>query len=182
MRRIAKTVNFGVLYGISPYGLSQGLQIDVEKAKEFIDNYFNDFAGVRKYLDKTIADARENGFVETLSGRRRYLPDIHSGMPQVKNAAERMAINMPCQGTAADIVKMAMIEIQGAISKEQLTGNKEQGAKLLLQVHDELVFEVPDKEVEKFSAKIKKIMENIFKLIVPLKVDIKVGDNWQEMK
>ena len=187
MRRIAKTVNFGILYGISPYGLAQGLNIKQKQAKQFIENYFESFKGVKRYIKETIAKAREIGYVETLLGRRRYLPEIHSQIPQVRNAAERMAINMPCQGTAADIMKIAMIEIKSKINPDAKGSGlrpkrrRTQNTKLLLQVHDELVFEVPENEVKKIAKQVKAIMENVFKLKVPLKVDIKVGNNWQEM-
>ena len=176
MRRVAKTVNFGVLYGMSPYGLAQSLSIEQEKAGAFIKKYFSVYSGVRDYIADIIAETRKKGYVETLSGRRRYLPEINSGMSQVRRAAERMAINMPAQGTAAEIMKLAMIAVADYLEK---TKAKDQ---LLLQVHDELVFEVPKADVEKTAAKIKNIMEGVFKLAVPLKVHIKVGKNWKEME
>ncbi len=176
MRRVAKTVNFGVLYGMSPYGLAQSLDIKQEKAGLFIKKYFSVYSGVRDYIADIIAETRKSGYVETLSGRRRYLPEINSGMPQVRRAAERMAINMPAQGTAAEIMKLAMIAVADYLEK---TKAKDQ---LLLQVHDELVFEVPKADVKKTAAKIKNIMEEVFELAVSLKVDIKVGKNWKEME
>ena len=176
MRRVAKTVNFGVLYGMSPYGLAQSLGIEQEKAGLFIKKYFSVYSGVRDYIADVISETRKSGHVETLSGRRRYLPEINSGMPQVRRAAERMAINMPAQGTAAEIMKLAMIAVADYLEK---TKAKDQ---LLLQVHDELVFEVPKADVKKTTQKIKNIMERVFKLAVPLKVDIKVGPNWKEME
>lgn len=175
-RREAKTVNFGVLYGMSSYGLAQGMKVDRDYAAEFIGNYFDTFKGVKKYLDKTKEMAKKLGYVETIFGRRRYIPEINSNVYDIAAAAERMAINMPVQGTAADIIKLAMIKIQ----KEILDRNKE--IKLLLQVHDELVFEVKKELVEKFVPKIKKIMEEIYKLSVPIKVDVSEGSNWGTLK
>lgn len=174
-RREAKTVNFGVLYGMSSYGLSQGMKVGRSEAVDFIDNYFATFEGLKKYLDETKEKAREEGFVETLFGRRRYLPEINSNVYEIAQAAERMAINMPIQGTAADIIKMAMIKIQKEIlDKEEV--------KLLLQVHDELVFESKQDKISKIVPKIKKIMEEVYKMSVPIKVDVSVGRNWGELK
>jgi DNA polymerase-1 len=174
MRRTAKTVNFGVLYGMSAYGLSQSLRISREEAQDFIDTYFAIYPGIKKYTEEIVAKAKTTGYVETLFGRRRYLPELNSSVFVIRGSAERMAINMPVQGTAADIMKKAMINVKSKI--------KNQKSKLLLQVHDELVFEVPQDEVKKSSKEIKKIMESVFKLSVPLTVDVSVGDNWQDMK
>jgi DNA polymerase-1 len=161
---------------MSSYGLAQGMKVDRDYAAEFIGNYFDTFKGVKKYLDKTKEMAKKLGYVETIFGRRRYIPEINSNVYDIAAAAERMAINMPVQGTAADIIKLAMIKIQ----KEILDRNKE--IKLLLQVHDELVFEVKKELVEKFVPKIKKIMEEIYKLSVPIKVDVSEGSNWGTLK
>ncbi|MFH1661940.1 MAG: DNA polymerase I [Candidatus Falkowbacteria bacterium] len=173
MRRQAKAVNFGILYGQGPRGLSQGADIPYSRAKEFIDQYFLVYNDVKKFIDKTIEHAREKEYVETMFNRRRYLPEINSSVMQVKKSAERMAINTPLQGTAADMIKVAMAEIFKTLSPE---------TKMLLQVHDELLFEIKNDEVEKWTKKIKDIMENVIKLKVPVVVDVKVGENWGEMK
>lgn len=174
MRREAKAVNFGIIYGQGPHGLSQGADIPFNQAKEFIDNYFKVYKGVKEYVEKTIEEARVKGYVETLHGRKRWLADINSKMPMLRKAAERMAANTPLQGTAADIIKLAMIKI----FSECLDDN----TRMLLQVHDELVFEVKEGEEKKTFAKIKKIMENIVELKVPLCVDVKLGKNWGIME
>lgn len=177
-RRLAKTVNFGIMYGMSPHGLSQTLGIDRDKAKKIIDKYFETFPLIAIYIKNTLDFARKNGYVETLLGRRRYLPEFGSGFPQLQAAAERMAINMPIQGTAADIIKLAMIELDSQILQKTSLAN----VKMILQVHDELVFEIKENKVAEVARKIKEIMENVFKLSVPLKVDVNVGKNWGEMK
>ncbi|MBI2448257.1 DNA polymerase I [Candidatus Microgenomates bacterium] len=178
-RRTAKVVNFGILYGMSAFGLSQSIGVSPTEAKEFIDQYFENFSGVRDYLNDTIEFAKEHGHVETLLGRRRPTPDILSPVVQVRKAAERMAINMPIQGTAADIIKLAMIEIDRQI----LSKNSE--VKMILQVHDELVFEIPDGKISNhpvggagLKSQISKIMENVLELKCPLIVDTKEGKNW----
>jgi len=178
MRREAKAVNFGILYGQGPHGLSQGADISYARAKEFIDKYFTVYKGVKKFVDSTIEMAREKGYTETLFQRRRVLLEINSSALQVRKAAERMAINTPLQGTAADIIKVAMIRIQELIAEKY--GASE--LKMLLQVHDELVFEVKDELAKKIAEEIKKIMEGIIKLKVPLGVDASIGDNWGEMR
>ena len=175
-RRMAKVVNFGILYGMSAYGLAQSIDVDPKEAKEFIDQYFENFSGVRDYLSETIEFAKEHGYVQTLLGRRRPTPDINSPNMQIRKSAERMAINMPIQGTAADIIKLAMIEIDRQI----LSKNPE--VKMILQVHDELVFEIPVETERALSEKIKKIMENVFQLKCPIIVDSGMGKNWQEAK
>ena len=176
MRRFAKTVNFGVIYGMSDYGLEQATELSREEAGKFIKAYFEKYPGVRKYLDETKEKARRDGYVETLLGRRRYIPDINSANRQVREAAERMAINMPVQGTSADIIKVAMINLYREMEKRRLK------SKMLLQVHDELVFEVPDEEIEIMRQLVTEIMTSAVILTVPLKVDTKVGKNWGEMK
>jgi DNA polymerase I len=177
MRREAKAVNFGILYGQGPHGLAQGADIPYARAKEFIDQYFLVYKGVKKFVDETIEMARDKGYTETLFQRRRTLPEINSSVIQVRKAAERMAINTPLQGTAADIIKVAMIEVQKMIEKEY--GDN---LKMLLQVHDELVFEAKKDLVEDVAKKIKKIMEEVIKLKVPILVDVSIGDNWGEME
>jgi DNA polymerase-1 len=176
MRRFAKTVNFGVIYGMSEYGLEQATELSREEAGKFIKSYFEKYPGVTKYLNETKEKARRDGYVETLLGRRRYIPDINSANRQVREAAERMAINMPVQGTSADIIKVAMINLYKEMQKRRL------GSKMLLQVHDELVFEVPDDEVDFMRKLVSDIMDSAVILNVPLKVDTKVGKNWGEMK
>ncbi len=177
MRREAKAVNFGILYGQGPHGLSQGADIPYARAKEFIDKYFVTYPGIKKFVDDSIESARGRGYAETLFNRRRFLPEINSSVMQVRKAAERMAVNTPLQGTAADIIKVAMIEVKKLIDKEY--GEE---VKMLLQVHDELVFEVKDNLIKSAAEKIKKIMENVIKLKVQISVDAKFGENWEEME
>jgi DNA polymerase-1 len=174
MRRKAKTANFGIIYGISSFGLSQRLNISRSEAKEVIDGYFKAFPGVKKYMDSCIEEARKNGFVKTLLGRKRYLSDINSANSVVRGVAERNAINTPIQGTAADIIKIAMIAIHKRIEEEQLE------SKMIIQVHDELNFDVYENELDKMWQIVKNEMENAFKLKVPLTVDIGKGSNWLE--
>jgi DNA polymerase-1 len=176
MRRFAKTVNFGVIYGMSDYGLEQATELSREEAGKFIKAYFEKYPGVRKYLDDTKEKARRDGYVQTLLGRRRYIPDINSANRQVREGAERMAINMPVQGTSADIIKVAMINLFREMETRRLK------SKMLLQVHDELVFEVPDDEMETMRRLVAEIMDSAVVLSVPLKVETKTGKNWGEMK
>jgi len=176
MRRLAKTVNFGVIYGMSEYGLEQATELSREEAAQFITSYFEKYPGVKQYLDSTKKQAREMGYVQTLLGRRRFIPEINSSNRQVREAAERMAINMPVQGTSADIIKVAMINLHREMEKRQLK------SKLLLQVHDELVFEVPEGELEEMRQLTPQVMSAALELSVPLKVDIKTGSNWGEME
>ena len=172
MRRKAKTANFGIIYGITPFGLSERLTISRTEAKELIDGYFATFPQVKRYMDESIAQAREKGFVETLLGRKRYLADINSRNAIVRGYAERNAINAPIQGSAADIIKMAMIRIFNRLQKEKLQ------SKMILQVHDELNFNVFPDELEKVKAIVTEEMENACRLTIPLKTDIGVGENW----
>jgi DNA polymerase I len=176
MRRSAKTINFGVIYGMSDYGLEQATEFSREEAGKFIKAYFEKYPGVRKYLDDTKVKARRDGYVETLLGRRRYIKEINSPNRQLREAAERMAINMPVQGTSADIIKVAMINLYHEMEKRKLQ------SKMLLQVHDELVFEVPEGELEEMRDLVCEIMPAAIKLSVPIKVDTKVGKNWGDMK
>ncbi len=173
MRHAAKAINFGIIYGMGPQSLAESTSLSFAEAKEFIRKYFEIFKEVKNFLDETRALAHSLGYVETLFGRRRYLPEINSQMFQVRNAAERMAVNHPVQGAAADLIKMAMIEVDKRIMNS--------GIKMLLQVHDELVFEVKEDEAKKWGKEIQIIMENVVKLKVPVKVDVKVGGNWGEM-
>ncbi len=176
MRRVAKTVNFGVIYGMSDYGLEQATELSREEAAQFITAYFEKYPGVKQYLESTKEQAREVGYVQTLLGRRRFIPEINSSNRQVREAAERMAINMPVQGTSADIIKVAMINLDREIAQRQLK------SKMLLQVHDELIFEVPEAELEEMRQMVPEIMSTALELSVPLKVDIKAGTNWGEME
>lgn len=178
LRREAKAINFGILYGQGPHGLSQAADIPYVRAKEFIDKYFLVYRGVKKFIDRTIELARERGYVETLLGRRRFLPEINSSVLQIRKAAERVAVNTPIQGTGADIIKIAMIKIS---QKFNLTPEA-RDIRMLLQVHDELVFEVRDDLVKKIAGEIKGIMENVVKLKAPLTVDASAGDNWAELE
>ncbi len=174
MRRKAKTANFGIIYGISVFGLSERLGVSRFEAKELIDGYFESFPGVKNYMDYSIEQARERGYVETFLGRRRYLADINSANATVRGYAERNAINAPIQGAAADIIKIAMVRVANRIAAEGLK------AEMVLQVHDELNFNVPVGEVERLTEVVREEMQNAIKLNVPLKVDIGVGDNWLE--
>ena len=175
-RRMAKTTNFGVLYGISDYGLSQQLGIPRREAAEFIQSYFAKYPAIRGYLDGTIRQAQDHGFVTTLSGRRRFIPEIHVANQAVRNAAERMAINTPIQGTAADIIKVAMIRLHRALEERGFE------SRMVLQVHDELVFEGPEREIPELRPLVVEIMENALQLSVPLKVEVKTGRNWAQLE
>jgi len=174
MRRHAKVINFGILYGMSAFGLSRELGVSVKTAQEYIDGYFQRYKKVRIYLDHILEGARRNGYVCTLLNRRRYLPDLHSKIPSVRQFAERTAMNTPIQGTAADLIKVAMVNI------DHLFATKKLSSRLIMQVHDELVIEAPGKEKEEAMALIKKEMEEVIKLKVPLKVEIASGKNWDE--
>jgi DNA polymerase-1 len=173
-RRKAKEVNFGIPYGVSAYGLASRLGISNSEGKEMIEQYFGRFPGIKTYIDDTIEFAKENGYVSTLMGRRRYIPDINSKNWNVRGFAERTAINMPIQGTAADIIKLAMIRIHDYLLDENLK------SKMLLQVHDELIFEIHDEERESVPAKIKGMMESAYELQVPLDVETGLAENWLE--
>ena len=168
-RRQAKVVNFGIVYGLSPFGLSQNLGIEKSEAKRFIDAYFEKYAGVRKFIDKTLEEARHAQKVRTLFGRIRPIPDINSKNANIRGFAERTAVNTPLQGTAADLIKLAMIRIDAALRQQELK------SKMTLQVHDELVFEVPESELETLRTLVREQMENVHPLAVPLLVEIGVG-------
>ena len=176
MRRIAKAMNFGVIYGLTAFGIAQQTELSVEEGSRFIETYFGNYSRVRGYLDETIAKARRVGYVETLLGRRRYMPELTALNYQVRQAGERMAVNMPVQGTAAEIIKEAMVLAQRRLEEVGLR------TKMLLQVHDELVFEAPEKELEALRELVLDVMPNALKLVVPLKVDIKTGETWGDME
>jgi DNA polymerase-1 len=179
MRSSAKAVNFGVLYGMGSYGLSWRTGLTRAEAQDFIKKYFQEFAGVKKYIDQTLAFAKKEGYVETLFGRRRYIPELQSDNFMLRSAGERMAINMPIQGTAADVMKMAMI---GVDKKIQDTRYKHGDVKLILQVHDELVLEVKKGLEDEVAKMVKEVMENVVKLRVPIEVSVGVGKRWGEIK
>ena len=172
MRRNAKMVNFGIIYGISAFGLAQRLSIPRTEAKGIIENYFSKYPKVKEYMNSTIHLAKEKGFVETVLGRRRYLRDINSGNSVVRGYAERNAINAPIQGSAADMIKIAMINIQKEFKKKNFR------SRMILQVHDELVFDVFKEEVEEVKPVIEENMKHAIKLIVPIEVEMGTGINW----
>ncbi|AOZ93877.1 DNA polymerase I [Paenibacillus crassostreae] len=176
MRRSAKAVNFGIVYGISDYGLSQNLNITRKEASQFIEQYFAIFQGVKQYMSDIVKEAKENGYVTTLLGRRRYLPEINASNFNLRSFAERMAMNTPIQGTAADIIKLAMVHMDKALSDKQLK------SRMLLQVHDELVFEVPEDELELMKVLVPEIMSKALQLVVPLNAEVSFGSNWYEAK
>ena len=174
MRRTAKVVNFGIMYGAGPFRMSQELDISIEKGRELINRYFNTYPGIRKFVDDLLAQARSDGYVSTFLGRRRQVPHIGSANQRLRTAEERMAVNMPIQGTAAELIKKAMIRIHDRLREEEFQ------AKMILQIHDELLFEVPEDEVERLSQLVTVEMEGAMKLDVPLKVDWGFGDTWYE--
>jgi DNA polymerase-1 len=173
-RRIAKTANFGIMYGISSFGLAQRLKIGRGEAKKIIEDYFANFPAISSYIEDTLTAARENGYVETIFGRKRYLPDINSRNATVRSLAERNAVNAPIQGTSADIIKLAMIKTAQRISQEGLE------SRMILQIHDELVFDTMPDEVERLKAIVKEEMENVIELSIPLTVECNHGHNWLE--
>ncbi|HZH60051.1 MAG TPA: DNA polymerase, partial [Metabacillus sp.] len=171
-----KAVNFGIVYGISDFGLSQSLGITRKEAGEFIRRYLETFVGVQEYMDDIVADAREKGYVKTILHRRRYIPEITSRNFNLRSFAERTAMNTPIQGSAADIIKKAMIDMAERLKQEKLQ------TKLLLQVHDELIFEAPKEEVAMLEKIVPDVMENAVELKVPLKVDYSYGNSWYDAK
>lgn len=174
MRRTAKTVNFGVIYGMSPFGLSEALSIPHEEAKKYIEKYFERHPGVKQYIEATLSEVRQKGYTVTLAGRRRPIPEIRSQNSNTRAQAERLAVNSPIQGSAADIIKIAMINIRKKLKEGHLD------ARMILQVHDELLFEAPESELNSVRDMIKREMEGTAKLLVPLRVDIGAGRNWAE--
>ena len=173
-RRYAKVINFGLIYGMGAFGLASNLGIERSAATAYIERYFQRFAGVKRYMDETKESARAKGFVETLFGRRIYLPEIRGGNGPRKSAAERQAINAPMQGTAADLIKLAMIAVEGVLEREQ------RATKMVMQVHDELVFEVPDAELAWAKEAVPAVMASVAELKVPLLAEVGVGLNWDE--
>jgi DNA polymerase-1 len=174
-RRIAKTVVFGVIYGISSFGLAQRTDLSRSEAKALIDALFARFPGIRTYIDATLEQGRRDGYVESLFGRRRSMPELNGKGPR-RSAAEREAINAPIQATAADIMKLAMIRVVREMQHRKLQ------TRLLLQVHDELIFEAPETEASTVQQMVREVMENVYTLAVPLKVDVERGRNWEEME
>jgi len=173
-RRNAKAVNFGIIYGQSAFGLSQSLGIPRKEAADIIEEYFRQYSGIKKYMNDTMNFARENGYVQTLMGRRRYLRDINSANATVRGFAERNAINAPIQGSAADLIKIAMINIHHDLKEQKLL------AKMTMQVHDELVFDVPLSEVDQVKSIVEERMKNAIKTTVPILIETGVGTNWLE--
>jgi DNA polymerase-1 len=174
MRRKAKAVNFGIIYGISAFGLAQDIGVSNTEAKRYIDSYFARYPKVREFIDRTIDSAKIRGYVTTLFERRRFIPELASSTAAVRSFGERTAVNTPIQGTAADLIKLAMIRIHALLSRQSLR------SKMILQVHDELVFEVPDEEIEPMKLLVRNEMEGALTLSVPIKVDIGTGKNWDE--
>ncbi len=176
MRRLAKTVNFGVIYGMSGYGLEQATEFSREEAEKFISTYFEKYPRVKEYMEETKKQARELGYVQTILGRKRFIPEVNSSNHNIREAAERMAINMPVQGTSADIIKVAMINLDREMAKRNLK------SAMLLQVHDELVFEVAENETEEMRKLVEEMMSGAIKLSIPLKVATRIGKNWAQME
>ena len=175
-RRAAKAINFGIIYGLSAFGLAQQLGIAQKEAAQFINAYFTRYRGVKKYLDDVLVETRKTGVAKTLFGRIRPIPEINSPQMQLRNFAERTALNSPLQGTAADLIKLAMISIHARLKKEKLA------ARMILQVHDELLFELPVKEKGKLEKLVKEEMEGVYKLAVPLVVEMGTGGNWRDLE
>jgi DNA polymerase I len=173
-RRYAKVINFGLIYGMSAFGLARALQIDNTAAKNYIERYFQRFAGVKTYMDETRLSAKSKGYVETVFGRRLYLPEINSPNGPRRGGAERAAINAPMQGTAADLIKLSMNAVQRELDTKQLQ------TKMIMQVHDELVFEVPQSELNWLKTEVPRIMASVAQLKVPLVAEVGVGDNWDK--
>ena len=173
-RRYAKVINFGLIYGMSAYGLASNLSIDKEMARSFIERYFTRYPGVAKYMERTREQAKRQGYVETVFGRRLWLPEINSPNGPRRGAAERAAINAPMQGTAADLIKLAMIAVHDWLLRDGLK------SKLIMQVHDELVFEVPDDELDRVKTEVPALMRNVAELKVPLLAEVGVGENWEQ--
>ncbi|HYU22126.1 MAG TPA: DNA polymerase, partial [Candidatus Dormibacteraeota bacterium] len=171
-----KAINFGIIYGQTPFGLAAQLGIDQKEAARFITAYFARYRGVKEYLDRSLAEARKTSVTRTLFGRIRPVPEVTSPQPNLRNFAERTALNTPLQGTAADLIKIAMI----AIDRQLADGGLQ--AKMILQVHDELLFEAPHAEMDRLRKLVRPAMENVYALTVPLVVDMKAGPNWRDMK
>jgi DNA polymerase-1 len=174
-RRAAKAINFGIIYGLSAFGLAQQLNIEQREAAKFINAYFARYRGVKEYLDRILVETRQAGVAKTLFGRIRPMPEINSPQVQLRNFAERTALNSPLQGTAADLIKMAMITIDRRLREEKLD------TRMILQVHDELLFEAPESEKDALADLVKHEMESVYKLTVPLLVEIGIGPNWRDL-
>ena len=173
-RAQAKAINFGIIYGMTAFGLSKDINVSLKMAKNFIDKYFKRYAGVKKFIDKTIEDVKQSHEIHTIFGRKRRLDDIHSSDPHIRNFAQRAAINTPIQGSAADLMKLAMIKMYNALKKNKMD------SKMLLSVHDEIIFETPIKEKQELIALTKEVMENVYQLKVPLKINLSEGENWAQ--
>ena len=171
MRRVAKTINFGIVYGMSSFGLANQLELSRKEAQTFIDRYFAHFAGIKRFMEKVVAEARQDGYVSTLTGRRRFLPDLQSTNRVQREFAERAAINTPIQGTAADIIKMAMLQLHANLQTKSLQ------SRMLVQIHDELVFEVPQEELAEVQVLVRQEMEKAMSLRVPLVVNLHYGES-----
>jgi len=176
MRRIAKAVNFGIIYGISGYGLSENIGITPREAKSFIDDYLNTYPGIQKYMNETIEQSHKNGFVHTMFNRKRNIPELNNENYLIRNTGERIALNTPIQGTSADIIKKAMVEIDRIFTEKNID------CKMILQVHDELIFDTLKSDIEKVEEIVRDVMEGVINLSVPLKVDIESGDDWYQAK
>ena len=176
MRRIAKIMNFGVIYGLSPHGISQQTGLSAKEGKMFIEAYFGQYPGISEYIDSVKSQVKNSGYVETLIGRRRYVPEAKSSNFHVRGAGERMAINMPIQGTAAEAIKIAMLRIQQRIDSLHMK------TMMIVQVHDELIFEVPTNEIAQLQKLVLEIMPNVLDLQIPLDVEIKIGTSWGDME
>jgi DNA polymerase I len=174
-RRAAKAINFGIIYGLSAFGLAQQLGISQKEAAQFINAYFTRYRGIKEFLDKTLVETRKTGVAKTLFGRIRPIPEINSPQAQLRNFAERTALNSPLQGTAADLIKLAMIKIDQLLTEEKFE------ARMILQVHDELLFEAPPKERAALEKLVREEMEGAYKLSVPLVVEISAGPNWRDL-
>jgi DNA polymerase-1 len=180
LRRRAKIINYALLYGKTAFTLAKDIGVPQQAAQEFIDAYFAGFPGVRVFIDQTLADARLSGVVRTLTGRRRLVPELTSKNGMIRAAAEREAVNMPIQGTAADVLKRAMIDVQAALT--QRNAGRARPARMILTVHDELVFEAPEDEAQDLAALMRTLMERAFPLNVPLTVDVGIGKDWKAAK
>jgi DNA polymerase-1 len=175
-RRAAKAINFGIIYGLSAFGLAQQINVPQKEAAQFINAYFARYKGVKAYLDRVLVETRKSGMTKTLFGRFRPIPEINSPQVQLRNFAERTALNSPLQGTAADLIKLAMIRIDARLRKEKFA------ARMILQVHDELLFETPPDEQEELQSLVRKEMEEVHRLAVPVVVEICAGANWRDME
>jgi len=176
-RNFAKTINFGILYGMSARALAEAIGVSYEEARIFLDEYFKDFPKLFNYFESVKNSAREKGFLTTLFGRKRFIPEINSNIERIKREGERKALNFPIQGSAADLIKLSMVKIDEYLQKNNLI----EKAKLILQIHDELIFEIKEEAASKIVPEIQKIMEEIHSLRIPLKTEIKSGNNWAEL-